>query len=74
MSYLKFEDRGTTPSGKTRRWVVLNSVSGVALGWVQWAPNFRKYAFESFPSMIYDACCLRDLSEFVEAKTKEHKA
>lgn len=28
MSYLKFEDRGTTPSGKTRRWVVLNSVSG----------------------------------------------
>lgn len=74
MSYLKFEDRGTTPSGKTRRWVVLNSVSGVALGWVQWASNFRKYAFESMPGMIYDSCCLEDLSAFVEARTKEHKA
>ncbi len=74
MSYLKFEDRGATPSGKTRRWVVLNSVSGVTLGWVRWHPSFRKYTFESLPGIIYDACCLRDLAEFVDARTQEHKA
>jgi hypothetical protein len=74
MSYLKFEDRGTSPSGKTKRWVVLNSISGVALGWVQWHPSFRKYAFESLPSIVYDACCLLALAEFVEEKTKEHKS
>lgn len=74
MSYLKFEDRGTTESGKTRRWAVSNSVSGIVLGWVQWHPGFRKYAFESLPGMVYDACCLRDLSEFVESRTKEHKS
>jgi hypothetical protein len=33
MSYLKFEDRGTSDSGKTKRWAVLNSMNGVALGW-----------------------------------------
>ena len=48
--------------------------SGVALGWVQWHPSFRKYAFESLPSIVYDACCLLALAEFVEEKTKEHKS
>ncbi len=74
MSYLSFEDRGTTPSGKTRRWVVLNSVSGVTLGWIRWFSNFRKYAFSPLSNTVYDACCLKELGEFVDTRTKEHKA
>jgi hypothetical protein len=74
MSYLKFEDRGATTSGKTRIWSVSNSVSGVLLGWVSWYPSFRKYSFRPEPGTVYDACCLKELGEFVDARTKEHKA
>ncbi len=73
-SYLKFEDRGTSESGKTKRWSVSNSVSGIQLGWIQWIPSFRKYGFESHPGMVYDSVCLGELANFVATKTWEHKS
>jgi NADH:ubiquinone oxidoreductase subunit len=74
MSYLKFEDRGTSDSGKTKRWVVLNSLSNAALGWVQWYSGFRKYVYEGLPGTKYDAGCMREIANFIEAKTIDHKS
>lgn len=74
MSYLKFEDRGTSDSGKTKRWAVLNSMNGVALGWVQWYSGFRKYVYEGLPGTKYDAGCLRDIADFTESETNKRKA
>jgi hypothetical protein len=43
------------------------------LGWVAWFSRWRKYAFYPKPETVYEEDCLRDIAEFCEAKTKEHK-
>jgi hypothetical protein len=65
MSYLVFDDRGESPSGKTRRWIVKNRYDNV-LGWVDWKATWRKYTFSPCNQTTFDAACLRDLAELLE--------
>jgi hypothetical protein len=65
MSFLKFEDRGTSPSGLTRRWAVLNSLTGIILGWIDWKSVWRKYTFSPMPQTIFDANCLEEIATFL---------
>ena len=65
MSYLKYEDRGTSDSGKTRRWVVLNVTTGVSLGWIDWKASWRKYTFSPVPGTTFDSVCLNDIALFL---------
>lgn len=73
MSYLKFEDRGTSDSGKTKRWVVINVQSGVSLGWIGWKASWRKYWFCPINSTGFDALCLYEIADFLTVATVEHK-
>jgi hypothetical protein len=67
MSYLSFEDRGTSESGKTRRWVVKSSQQGdVILGWIEWRATWRRYTFSPTNQTTFDAGCLRDIAEHLE--------
>ena len=56
---------------------------GHHLGTVQWLGAWRQYVFVPllrdeddglFNEYVYNPACLREIADFVEAKTKEHRA
>jgi len=71
-SFLTFTDAGTSPSGKTRLWHV-SSKSGV-LGTIHWLGTWRRYVFAPGTRADFDAGCLREIADFCEQRTAEHKA
>ena len=74
MSYLKFIDAAPSPSGKTKRWVV-QTATGVPLMGIGWHGPWRKYTITwTDQSAVFDHGCLREIADFLEARTKEHKA
>lgn len=62
------------PKRKTDSWGV--SCKGHPLGTVKWYAGWRRYCF--FPTLstgtLFDASCLKELAEFCDTKTQEHKA
>jgi len=71
-SFLNFGLAGTSPSGKTKIFTV-SSVNGSRLGAVQWHSQWRKYAFFPIAGTLYDPGCLREISDFCERVSAEHK-
>lgn len=71
--WISFVER---PQGakKTRTWEVISDFGGAELGQVRWFSRWRGYAFFPHSSTVFEKDCLRDLANFVETKTKEHKA
>lgn len=69
--WLSFEERGTSESGKTRRWAVLTKESGALLGFVSWFGSWRKYALYPEPKTLFERDCLRDIAAFCERRTRE---
>ena len=61
------------PNKKTRRWWV-GSKDSIKIGDVKWYGPWRKYAFFPEPITVFEEDCLRDLAEFCETRTKEHRA
>lgn len=71
--FLSFIERGSSASGKTKVFNVIN-LQGEILGEVKWYGNWRKYCFFShWEDTIYDNHCLRQILEFVEKITEVHK-
>lgn len=74
MSYLNFVPDGTSPSGKTKKWRV-QTMSGTTLMVIGWFGAWRKYTvLWTDQSAVFDAGCLREVADFIEARTREHKA
>lgn len=71
MSYIKFVE--VPFEGKTKRWEVQTKDTNVPLGRIQWFGPWRKYAFDPAWITHWDEECLREVADFVEARTKEHK-
>jgi hypothetical protein len=44
--------------------------TSTALGFVQWSPGFRRYAFAPFAGVIMSEGCLREVAGFCATKTK----
>lgn len=57
---------------KTKDFIVENNRSNALLGWINWYPPFRKYAFTSADGIVYDPACLEDIGEFLKKLMKEH--
>lgn len=72
MSYLAIVEEPSHPSHKTRRWKVLN-IRGHLLGIIQWCSPWRQYTFEPCFPTIFEEDCLREIAQFVEDRTKEHR-
>lgn len=72
MSFVKFENAGLSDSGKTQKWL-LSSTGGALLGTVSWYAQWRRYAFQPIAGTVLDATCLREIADFVETATTEHK-
>ena len=70
--HLKFEPGPDRP--KTKTWKVLNKYDNILLGWVCWFCQWRKYAFYPSNDTVFEQDCLRDISDFIESKTRAHKA
>ena len=58
---------------KTKRWVVLPNDGGYALGSIGFYPRWRKYCYFAARSTIFEQDCLRDIADFIEDQTKEHR-
>ena len=63
---------------KTAIWNVETSREGLRLGEVRWYAPWRRYVFIPIARRLteahFDASCLKELSDFVGARTKEHFA
>jgi len=61
-------------TGKTKVWEVVTIGFGPQkLGAVKWFPRWRKYTFAPQPDTVFEEVCLRDIAEFCEVQTKEHR-
>ena len=72
MSFLSFIDCGASESGKTKRWAI-QTAEGFNLGWVSWYGPWRKYTAQFLQGASFDPTCLREIADFIESKTREHK-
>lgn len=71
MSYLRFPLSGHSLSGRTMIWDVYSTVH---LGEISWYGPWRAYTFmTSDRHNILDKKCLREIADFCEAKTQEHR-
>jgi len=58
---------------KTETFEVWSKYDACVLGIIKWRANWRKYAFFPYPQTSYEEDCMRDISDFIETKTKEYK-
>lgn len=61
------------PKPKTLVWWVVNKYDDGQIGWVGWYPGWRKYSYFARPETVYEQVCLREIADFCERKTREHK-
>ena len=71
-SYVNFMPDGHSKSGKTRLWRVMSGPS--QLGMIEWFAAWRKYCFFPGYPIIFDQACLREIADFIELCTAQHKA
>ena len=71
--YVKFEESGSSTSGRTKIWLVKNAKSDFEIGRIRWMSSWRKYTFEPANNCVFDANCLRDIATACELYTQQHK-
>lgn len=72
--YLEIIDVSQQTKKKTKDFLVKNKDNGTMLGWINWYPPFRKYAFTpSSRHIVFDPNCLKDITEKLESLMEEHK-
>jgi len=59
---------------KTRVWRVDSKYGGIPLGKISWFSRWRKYGFYPDKDTVYEEVCMRELSDFIVERTKDHKA
>jgi hypothetical protein len=59
---------------RTALWVVKSKYEPAdnRLGEIRWFSRWRKYAFWPADHCVFEQDCMRDISEFIEDRTKEH--
>lgn len=71
--YIEIIEAGTSPSGKTKIWHVINKDQQIEIGLIRWHGPWRKYVFEQPEGAFYDWECLRMIADFIETATKDHR-
>ena len=57
---------------KTIIWQVI-AKDGADLGSVRWFGRWRKYCFFPAADCVFEETCLREIAQFIEDRTAEHK-
>lgn len=75
-TFIEFRELGTSPSGKTKIWDVVNTNNGSedSCGFVRWHGPWRKYVFQSPDDSFFDWDFLRYVGDFIEQQTLQHRA
>jgi hypothetical protein len=73
LSWIRFGEPTQREGQKTLRWLVTTADARAVLGTVAWYSRWRGYAFYPTPS-IFEEDCLREIADFCEARTREHRA
>lgn len=63
--YITIRWVGTSESGKTDKYDVLNNRSGDRLGVIKWFGRWRQYVFIPDQLTVYSRGCMCDIAEFV---------
>lgn len=71
-THIQFLHAGPSDSGKTSLWDVRTN-DGSLLGEVRWFGRWRKYAFYPRGDTLFEQTCLREIAEFIEMRTREHR-
>lgn len=58
---------------KTSVWFVSNAETKEKIGYVKWYGPWRKYCYFPIDQTVYEQDCLRDIANFIENATKEHR-
>lgn len=74
MTHIFLQDCPALAGPKTKAWFVRSKYDGQpVLGNVRWFGRWRKYAFYPEAGCIFEEVCMREISEFIEKTTKEHR-
>jgi hypothetical protein len=79
-AWVTFVHQGASPSSKTQLWDVIGSGGpDDIIGEVNWSGPWRQYVFQAAELMagggvIFNPACLRQIAEFVESMTADHRA
>lgn len=71
--FIRFEDNGSSPTGKTRRWIVRNIRTGENCGAVKWHGAWRKYCFFPTDGFLFDSDCLVMIVDELIRANSEHR-
>ena len=71
--WIEFTEIPNKPKTKTKIWLIQTKNCETFLGKVKWFSAWRKYAFFPCTNTVYEQDCLRDIADFTENVTKEHK-
>ena len=71
-THIKFME--APPKPKTKVWWVVSKYDDIQLGTIAWFSRWRKYSFFPKGDTVYEWVCLREIADFCEKQTKEHKA
>jgi hypothetical protein len=81
--FIFFRNQGRIAKGKTDLIRVFSTRDGVTetswpmaahLGEIKWFSQWRKYCFFPTNWTIFEEDCLRDIAEYLETVTREHRA
>lgn len=73
-SYIEFVALGIPPRKSTQLWNVVAKGGNGILGQVKWFSRWRKYTFFPMSNTAFEGTCMREISAFIEDRTKEHRA
>lgn len=74
LKWIMIDFAGTSPSGKTNIYSVGNQETGHRIGDIRWHGPWRKYAFFPAPGCLFEEDCLRDIAQFLEDATHDHRS
>jgi hypothetical protein len=67
------EFRECPSRGITKAFIVANIKTLSTLGVIKWYAPFRKYSFYPYANMVFDATCLKDITDFINQLEAERK-
>jgi hypothetical protein len=72
-THIYFDFVTRSKSGKTLEYHVMAKDNSDCLGSVNWFGRWRCYVFNPWPGTVFEKLCLREIAEFCERLTTEHR-